>query len=278
MKVKNTRIFGRKETFFKIKSKVLKKKQKQQFFNNLKQKSLYILIALIFLCLIGLAVYQALVALIYKNPEYSVENIIVSGNKKLSSEKIIELSEIKEGMNIFRFDIYRAKKRVEKAPLVEKVTITRRLPHTIIFEVVERKAKAKLGGTRQFLVDLSGVILPYSIEPHNKSLPTIKGMKTTNLQVGDKCEDIKLKKALKILQLCESSDLINLIQIEQIDVRNPNDVYIYLKEGVYTNENCKIRLGGGDFNQRLANFIVILKNYGSKIKTIDLTLKRIPAT
>ena len=69
---------------------------------------------------------------------FKVETITVSGTTEYSSEEIITASGIQQGDNLFllnKYEIYES--ILEKLPYVSSVSISRKLPDTLLIEVTD---------------------------------------------------------------------------------------------------------------------------------------------
>ena len=215
------------------------------------------------------------------DPKHAVKHIVVNGNAKFSDEKIINISGLRKGENIFRARIYRARNRLSELPLIEHVSVSRLMPDTIAIEVVERRPRAKLSGRKKLLADYSGVVLPSSCHPDSAELPLIVGVETADLSVGDRCSQPAMTAAMWVLELCQSSPLSDMVDVGGIDSSRADDVRLYLKGGKYTREACEVLVGGGDFGQNLAKLAKVLQSvleeHRRKIARVgDLTLDNVP--
>ena len=74
----------------------------------------------------------------FASPLFNISEIKVENNKALSAEKIISLSRLSKGKNIFRFLKSDVEKNIKEDTYVEDVTITRNLPGTVVINVKER--------------------------------------------------------------------------------------------------------------------------------------------
>ncbi len=215
------------------------------------------------------------------DPRYAVRHITVHGNVKLSNEKIVNISALREGENIFRARIHRAGNRLSELPLIEHVSVSRIMPDMITIDVVERRPRARLSGRKKLLADYSGVVLPRSCDNDWKKFPLIVGVETADLSVGDRCSQPAMTKAMRVLELCQSSQLSDMVEVDGIDSSRPDDLRLYLKRGEYTKDACEVRVGAKGFGQSLAKLAAILKleagKRGRKIGWVgDLTLERVP--
>ena len=213
-------------------------------------------------------------------PEYGIRHILVRGAEVLSRERIISLSMLRKGENIFRSRIYRARKRLLKLPLLEHAAITRFKPDTIVIDIVERRPRAQVAGSRKFLIDYSGVLLSRSSCADADNLHLIMGVDTGDLCVGEKCSQSGIGKAMQVLALYQSSPLAEMVQVAGIDASRPEDVRLYLKQSRYTRRGSEFVIGEGNFGEKLAKLEVILRSsvqrHNMKLTSADLTLGNVP--
>jgi len=264
---------------FVMNAKVLKKRKKPPNFSPFtRERAMRIGFILLVFALCGVAGVEG-AGYLFSNPKYAVKHIFVRGNQKMSNEEIVNISALKKGQNIFLTRIHRAASRLSQLSLIEHVSVSRFMPDMLVVEVAERTPRARLSGSRRFLADYSGVILPRASFSEPERLPLVVGVNTSGLSVGVRCSQPAMAKAMQVLQLCQSSRLSELVEVEKIDSSRVGDLRLYLKAGEYTKEGCEIPLGSSEFEQKLANLAEILdsaKKDGKKIRWADhLTLNRV---
>lgn len=261
-------------------ARVLKKRKNHTpFFSFRGTKAMKLALALTVLAACGFSGSE-ISRYLLSDPKYTVTDIVVRGNEKLSEEEVIRLSMLVKGENIFRARIYRAKNRLCKLSLVKHASVSRQMPDTILIEVVERSPKARLAGPKNVLADYSGVILPIPCCSDPEQLPLIVGLNTARLSVGEKCSQPGLTRAMQVLRLWQASPLSGVAEVDGIDSSRPDDIRLYLRESAYTGDGCEVRVGGDDFPHRLAKLHTILKSvvekHAKKIRSVDLTLENVP--
>jgi hypothetical protein len=263
---------------FVMNAKVLKKRKKPPRFSPFTREKA-VRLALIFVVFAtcgfgGVEVGRYLLS----DPKYAVKHIIVRGNQRLSKEEIIRLSSLEKGDNIFRCRIRRAQDRLIRRPLIKHASVSRFMPDILVVEVIERLPRARLSGPNELIADYSGVVLPPSSCSNPKELPLILGAETADLEVGERCLDPAVIKAMRVLQLCEFSGLAGVLQIESIECSGPTVSCLRLRSGDYTQDDCEVRIEGDDFEQKLANLAVICQSvvakHGKKIRWISQTKDR----
>jgi hypothetical protein len=263
---------------FVMNAKVLKKRKKPPNFSPFtREKAIRLGLILVILVTCGFGGVEVGRYLL-SSSKYAVKHVLVRGNEKLSSEEIIKVSSLKKGENIFRSRIHRAKQRLLKLPLTERVAVSRFMPDIVVIEVVERVPRARLAGSKSLLADYSGVILPYTACSEPDELPSIVGVDTENLRVGDRCSSPAMARAMQVLQLCESPRLAGVLEVEEIDASRMDNLCLYLKQGMYTERGCKVLLGGKDLPQELANLAETIENafrdHKKRVQWVDQTRDR----
>lgn len=193
-------------------------------------------------------------------PVFQIQQITVVGNDAVSTEKVISISGLEQGDNLFWCGIGEAEKQLRHNPFVKQVNIRRDLPHTLVIQIVERQSVGYIVTSDGYVqVDAEGRLLAIQQSLSNYRLPVISGVGLNELpELGGIIQNEKLKQALDILQSCDSSLLDNIAELNV-----GKEYYILL----YTNQQLEVRLGGLDnMEQRLKDLDKILKEVvGTKI-------------
>ncbi|HHW17697.1 MAG TPA: FtsQ-type POTRA domain-containing protein [Firmicutes bacterium] len=109
-------------------------------------------LVLLFILLVGAFLFL-------RSPFFAVKHIEVYGNQKVTKEEIIARCGQKS-VNIFAFDLDKARRSIEASPWIEKASCSRKLPDTIIVTVVERSPVAFIPiENKIYLVDQAGRVL-----------------------------------------------------------------------------------------------------------------------
>lgn len=193
-------------------------------------------------------------------PAFQVQTITVRGIEALSTEKVLYLSGLEYGDNLFWCDTGEAKKKLRNHPYVEDVAIHRALPDTIIIQITERKSIGYIVTSDGYVqVDKEGRLLAIQQTLSDYRLPVISGVGLDELpELGGIIQNAKLKQALEILQNCDVSLLDNIAEL------NVGQEYYIL---LYTNQQLEVRLGGlENLEQRLQDLNRILTEVvGTKV-------------
>lgn len=215
--------------------------------------------------LLLITILSVMVFIIFKSDLFIINDIEVVGNSKLLKEDIVEYSALPKGENIFRIKTRISRERIEQLPYIKEVEVKRKLPNTIIIDVVERKeiALIKTISTYQ-VIDIEGYILQ-QVESEDENLPTLLGLNIDNPQLGANLfEDMEIPNLQSFLEEAHRLYILNLIK--DMDLQILDDINITLNDGIDiafgTLDNVEYRL-------RLLNEILKdIEKKGIKIKKI----------
>lgn len=172
------------------------------------------------------------ITLFLLSPIFSIENISIKNNEKLSQEEIISLSQIEKGTNLFKIRNAEIKNNIKENAYVDEVKVNRILPNTIEITVTERKVAYLLEyGSSYAYIDEQGYILEISSENITDKIK-IRGYKTTedNIKPGNRLikEDLNKLNDVAIITDTAKNSGINA-QITSINIENQNEYSLYME-------------------------------------------------
>lgn len=120
------------------------------------------------LLILGVAIAGLILVLLdgvgkfFTSSEFTVEEITMNGNQRVTTEEIQALSEIAPGTNIWLLDLEDLGKKLEKHPSIRRAIVRRAPPKRIHIEIQERQTIAFYLRTDGSLMglDAGGVALP----------------------------------------------------------------------------------------------------------------------
>jgi len=175
---------------------------------------------LLIICLIGGTVY------FFLSPIFNVKSIEVTNNTNITSEQIINMSEIKLNENTFKFSKKEAENKIRSNPYVESVDVKRNVfSNKVQINISERTASLMLEyGNSYVYINNQGYIL--EISTLKLDSPIIKGYVTPveEVKLGNRLnkDDLeRLEVVLKILEAAEINGLEKLIT--HIDISDKKD-------------------------------------------------------
>lgn len=256
------------------KKKVVSKKNRTNttIKNNSRKKLVRVIVILILIIF--------LLIILLSSSLFNIKKVNVTGNNKLSDEKIISLSSLELYTNIFRFNKRNIIENIKENAYIENVKITRKYPNTVDIDVVEREARYMLQFADSYVyINNQGYMLEISNE--KLDVPILVGFTTdlSNIKAGNRINVEDLKKmniVIQIYEIAKSNDLNTLIT--KMDISNDKNYSIELES-----EGKKVYLGEclnySDLKTRILYLKSILENSKGKngeiFLNVDLNTEKI---
>lgn len=171
-----------------------------------------------------LATVFALFMLILNTKFFAINNIRVLGNNKVLANKIILLSSIQEGENIFKISTTDGEKNIIKLPYIKNVKIKRKFPREIVINIEERKEAMQIKDISSFVVlDKDGYILD-NVSEKDEKLTEIIGLNFKNKDIGENIFiENENKDEVEFIKTAEDLDMLSkFIEINMEDNRKIN--------------------------------------------------------
>ena len=99
--------------------------------------------------LIGLCFLETYV-LVFHSSFFSLEEIVVRGNRSLSAGEVVELSQIDTGARMFQLSFSSIKMQLESDPRIKSAELVQLAPRRLQIQVVEEEVKIYFGVTRLY--------------------------------------------------------------------------------------------------------------------------------
>jgi len=177
---------------------------------------------------------------------FEFDELKIVGNETVSSDELFRLSGLKFGENLLDIDVRRAAERIAANPFIERVSISRDLPHTVAMRVMERKPFVLISQGRFYAVDKAGHLLP-SRSHKNFDLPIITGIEELSLPyMGNKVDDLRFGKALDVALLLNAEPFSLYNSISEINISPRGDVSL-----IGTLKGTKIFLGRSGYENKI---------------------------
>lgn len=242
---------------------VKKRKQKRML---LAKRTSSILVLLGFLLCLGYIGWRGLSGMgdlfFGKNKHFELKTIQTRTDGKLSRDLILEYSGIDLPCNLFAVDPALIREKLRNIALVKSVSVRRNLPNHLEITLSERVPVAWIAGneTLQYpkTIDNQGFVLPTHERARN--LPAIRGvaplMNGERVRPGERLSGRDLKCALKILDICTRKSWGRLIEINHLDLSNPDYIELFLTD------RTRVKLpetSSAVLDQKLARLVKIIK-------------------
>jgi hypothetical protein len=166
-----------------------------------------------------------------RNPAFTITRLDIQGSSPVIRDYIVGKQNIREGVNLFAFDVGEIREEfLRAAPSFKSMRIQRILPGTLTVKVVEREPLARIGRKGGFVVDREGFVFGPRVRKQN--LPYIVGYKGPLLKPGGRIQSAG-RDAVAVLDICRGTPLGEDIVITAIDVGGgfsgkDDDMQLYL--------------------------------------------------
>ena len=121
---------------------------------------------------------------------FRVENIEVNGHSAYTAEQIIGAAEVEQGDNLFAVNKFKVMRQIiSRLPYVDEISVSRRLPNTLVINVVECVPAAAIQGSDAWwIIDTKGKILERTDETRAAEFPPLTGLTPDSPVVGSQLE------------------------------------------------------------------------------------------
>lgn len=200
---------------------------------------------IVFRIFLLITILSIMITIIFKSDLFKIKDIQVIGNNKLAKEDIIDYSSLHKGENIFRIKSKIVERGIKRLPYIKEVQVKRKLPKTIIINIVEREEKALIKSISTYhVIDIDGYVLK-QVESEDENLPALLGLNIDNVKLGISLfNDMETHELIDFLG--ESNKLKLLNKIRYIDLEELDDINIRLNNGIDiafgTIDNVKYKL------------------------------------
>ena len=196
---------------------------------------------------------------------FEVREIRVAGNNSLPREKIISVSGINPGENIFKLDLKSSAEKIKSIPFIKSVEMSRKLPSAVEIRVEERKPLALLPVEGGFIqVDEEGVYLQKG-DIAASQLPVVTGVSFSLPAPGGQIKSESLGAVLEVVRGIPPGLLPMLSEVNM----EGGQAVAYTMDGI----QCRLGTASG-LQQKGEVFMKVLnelKVKGKRIEYIDLS-------
>lgn len=192
---------------------------------------------------------------------FAITKISVDGNNYLTEVQVKELSQIKEGMNIFGLKNKEIVKRIKSNCWVEEVEIQRKLPTYVTIKIKERTPLVTVPSQDRFInLDRQGVVLSNDVFCRD-NLPLVTGLNLkSTVAPGHRIESPEVLQVLAGLNMLDNN---TLAKISEVNLQQKDNLLIYMIDGM------EIRLG--NFNDLVKKINLLIPILGdSQIKNTSI--------
>lgn len=189
-------------------------------------------LALIAVCVMGWGVFQFL----DRMNIFRVTDLRLSGARTITERQVLELTGLRQGINLLTFNSSAAEKKIAAHPWVNEVRIKKQWPSGVLVELREFTPFALVNQTegtehRLRYLDYSGHVIADVQGGGSLDFPVINGVEAEELADGRLVPGSKAAGALQLLHLAARGNaLLPLQSVSEIRITNDKGLVLYLAD------------------------------------------------
>jgi cell division protein FtsQ len=204
------------------------------------------------------------------SPRFAVGTVEVRGADRVEPERVRAAAGIVPGTNIFRIDPAVIAARVQGLPGIRRVDVVRELPNRVTVLVEERRPFTLVSAGRLHWVDEDGRWLGVEDRAVTPPVPVISGLPEDELAGLRSEPGPRARAALALIRALLRAGSPLAGAVSEIDMSGREGPVLYTVDGI------EVRLGGEDWEERLARLEGVLAQLaqdGAEVKSIDLRFR-----
>ncbi len=131
-------------------------------------------------------------------PYFRIADIEVEGNLQVPAQDIIAGLGLTPETSILEVDLPTLSRRLLRIPWIKEAGIRRRLPLSLVVQVVERVPEAVFVADRRYLLSADGVILSGLEDDELPMLPTLRAASPRRVHLGEHALDAEVAQGLAV--------------------------------------------------------------------------------
>lgn len=182
-------------------------------------------------------------------PYFNLQQLDVTGNRRLSRAEVIEASEIEDGMNLLTVDLSAIAARLRRSPWIRFASVYRRFPGKLIIEIEERTPRAILAAGKLYYVDEQAEFFTRLLPGDSVSFPLFTGVTPEELKTNGPEIQEMVRLGFGVLDIIERTG-------SEVDSSGIGEIQLDLKAGLslQTRAGRLLVLGKGDFELKIQRY------------------------
>ena len=201
-------------------------------------------------------------------PRFAVVAVEVRGASRVPPQRILVVSGIVHGTNLWRIDPDHVRARLESLPEIRRADVVRELPNRVSIVVEERRPFTLVHAARLHWLDEDGRLLGEESRAVATEVPVISGLSEDELATMRTSPGPKARAAIALIRALLRSGSGLTAEISEIDMSRAEGPVLYTVDGV------EVRLGAEEWDERLARLEGVLAQVASQdVNGVDLRFK-----
>ena len=201
-------------------------------------------------------------------PRFAVVAVEVRGASRLPAQRILEVSGIVHGANLWRIDPDQVRARLEALPEIRRADVVRELPNRVSIVVEERRPFTLVHSARLHWLDEDGRLLGEESRAVATEVPVISGLSEDELVTMRTTPGPRARAAIALIRALLRTGSTLAAEISEIDMSRSEGPVLYTVDGV------EVRLGSEEWEERLARLEGVLAQVTTQVvQGVDLRFR-----
>jgi len=199
-----------------------------------------------------------------------INSILIEGaGGKLTTGVILKASGLSVGMPIFSVDLPEVVRRLEQDPWIDRVRVSRRLPHTLLIDISRREPKLILSVGKFYYLGAHGEIFK-EVEgaKDSRDFPVLTGLSREEIEQDPPRAREVFTQALKLLNAYEGQEASQPLGLSEIHYNSASGFSLFPEKARF-----RVIVGFEPFDgklKRLSAALGKLKRMSQSFASIDL--------
>jgi len=199
---------------------------------------------------------------------FAVVAVEVRGASRVPPQRILEVSGIVHGTNLWRIDPDHVRSRLESLPEIRRADVVRELPNRVSIVVEERRPFTLVHAARLHWLDEDGRLLGEESRAVATEVPVISGLSEDELATMRTAPGPRARAAIALIRALLRTGSALAAEISEIDMSRTEGPVLYTVDGV------EVRLGSEEWEERLARLEGVLAQVATQdVLGVDLRFR-----
>jgi cell division protein FtsQ len=201
-------------------------------------------------------------------PRFAVVAVEVRGASRVPAHRVLEVSGIVRGTNLWRVDPDQVRGRLEALPEIRRADVVRELPNRVSILVEERRPFTLVHAARLHWLDEDGRLLGEESHAVAPEVPVISGLSEDELATMRTTPGPRARAAIALIRALLRTGSALAAEISEIDMSRAEGPVLYTVDGV------EVRLGSEEWEERLARLEGVLTQVATQdVQGVDLRFR-----
>jgi cell division septal protein FtsQ len=188
----------------------------------------------------------------------------VINQKRLSREEVLTLAGVTPGDAMLGLRLKRIGEQLARNPWIETVKVRRYFPHTLTIELTEREPVAVVNMGYMYYLDKNGDVFKPLTAGDSLDFPVLTGINEEDMGKDSAGAKAALQEAVALIARLKGSAVFTLADVSVIHYDRGYGFTLFTAGG-----GVPVKLGNGNFAEKLARFARIYKDIQGQLEIVD---------